>query len=155
MSIFDHSFIDNNNNVVYMSDFKDKTLMLVNVASRCGFTKQYEWLQYFHEKYSEDGLVVIGFPCNQFGEQEPGTDEEIKEFCQSNYGVTFTMSKKIDVMGDQAHPLWVDVAKASDFGEVPWNFTKFVVNDGKVVAIGPNGTLDQVEVYLQRVLGIR
>jgi glutathione peroxidase len=137
-----------------MSDFKDKTLMLVNVASRCGFTKQYEWLQYFHEKYSENGLVVIGFPCNQFGEQEPGTDEEIKDFCQSNYGVTFAISKKIDVNGANAHPLFVDLVSESDFNDVPWNFTKFIAYKGKVTAIGPDGTLEQIEVFLKRILGL-
>ncbi len=152
MPLFDHSFIDNNNKIVHMSDFKDKTLMLVNVASRCGFTKQYEWLQYFHEKYSDQGLVVMGFPCNQFGEQEPGTDQEIKDFCRTNYNVTFTMSKKIDVSGENAHPLYLDLVEASDFKEVPWNFTKFIVNKGKVTAIGPDGTLDQIEVFLKRIL---
>ena len=85
MSIYDYSFTDNSGNTVEMSQFKNKVLLLVNVASQCGFTKQYEGLQELHKKYADQGLVVIGFPCNQFGSQEPGTDQDIKEFCQTNY----------------------------------------------------------------------
>jgi glutathione peroxidase len=153
MPLFDHSFIDNNNKIVHMSDFEDKTLMLVNVASRCGFTKQYEWLQYLHEKYADQGLVVIGFPCNQFGEQEPGTDEEIKDFCRTNYNVTFTISKKIDVSGDYAHPIYLDLVAESGLKEVPWNFTKFIVSKGDVVATGPDDTIDQLEALIKKSLG--
>ena len=154
MSIFDHSFIDNKNKLVHMSDYQDKTLLIVNVASMCGFTSQYEWLQSFHEKYADKGLVVIGFPCNQFGDQEPGTDEEIKNFCTINYNVTFTMSKKVYVNGEKAHPLVVDLVAASNFNEVPWNFTKFIVHDNEVIGIAPDETREQIEVYLKQSLGI-
>ena len=92
MSAFDYSFTDNNGNEVDLAQFKGKLLLLVNVASKCGMTPQYEGLQALHKKYADKDLVVIGFPCNQFGEQEPGSDEEIKNFCQSTYGVDFLMS---------------------------------------------------------------
>ena len=91
MSAFDYSFTDNNGNEVDLAQFKGKLLLLVNVASNCGMTTQYEGLQALHKKYADKGLVVIGFPCNKFNEQEPGTDSEIKEFCQTRYGVDFLM----------------------------------------------------------------
>ena len=97
MNIYDYNFINNENEIIEMSSFKEKTILIVNVASNCGFTKNYEELQSLYQDFNKNGLEIIGFPCNQFGEQEPGTDEEIKNFCQINYGVTFPISKKIEV----------------------------------------------------------
>ena len=113
-SVYGHSFTDKNGNNVDLSQFKDNLLLLVNVASNCGFTKQYAGLQSLHEKYKDKGLVVIGFPCNQFENQEPGTDEEIKEFCQKNYNVTFLMSTKIEVNGETAE-MYINNMKYSSF----------------------------------------
>lgn len=151
MSVHDYSFTDNKGNVVELSQFKDKLLLLVNVASRCGFTSQYEGLQALSKKYSDKGLVVIGFPCNQFGEQEPGTDAEIQEFCQSTYGVDFLMSTKIDVNGENAHPLFKYLVSQSDFDEVPWNFTKFLI-DSEFRSMGPGTTPEQIDGFVAQIL---
>ncbi len=119
--------------------YDGKVLLIVNVASRCGLTPQYEGLQALHEKYQEQGLRVLGFPCNQFGAQEPGTAEEIREFCSTNYNVTFDMFAKIEVNGDGASPLYQQLtAKDTNpkgAGNITWNFEKFVIGrDGRVVA---------------------
>jgi glutathione peroxidase len=145
MSVYDYSFTDNNGNIVDLSKFKENTLVLVNVASNCGFTVQYEGLQALSKKYADDKLVVIGFPCNQFNEQEPGTDEEIKDFCQTKYGVDFLMSTKINVNGEDAHPLFKYLVSKAEFDEVPWNFTKFIVNDDSFLAVSPHVTPEEME----------
>jgi len=150
MSAFDYSFTDNNGNLVELSQFKGKLLLLVNVASKCGFTKQYEGLQALHKKYADQGLVVIGFPCNQFGDQEPGTDEEIKEFCTTNYGVDFLMSTKIDVNGENAHPLYKYLVSQADFDEIPWNFTKFLIDD-EFRSTGPAKTPEEIDVFVGQI----
>lgn len=120
-----------------LSEFKGKVLLIVNTASECGFTPQYEGLQATHEEYSDDGLVVMGFPANNFGGQEPGTDDEIKKFCKVNYGVSFPMFSKISVKGDDQHPLFTYLTSADnpDFtGEIKWNFEKFLINkQGKLI----------------------
>jgi glutathione peroxidase len=116
--------------------YKGKVLLIVNVASRCGFTPQYKELQAVYEKYKDKGFVVLGFPCNQFGGQEPGTDAEIKEFCSSKYNVTFPLFDKIDVNGANRHPLYTTLAgKDSPYpGDIKWNFSKFLVGrDGKIL----------------------
>jgi len=123
---------------VDLADYKGKVLLIVNVASRCGATPQYEPLQKLHETYKDRGLVVLGFPCNQFGRQEPGTADQIKEFCSSNYGVTFDMFEKIDVNGEQATPLYKYLtspqASTEHAGPIRWNFEKFLISkDGRVV----------------------
>ena len=145
MSVYDYSFTDNNGNIVDLSKFKENTLLLVNVASNCGFTVQYEGLQSLSKKYADEKLVVIGFPCNQFNEQEPGTDEEIKDFCQTKYGVDFLMSTKINVNGEDAHPLFKYLVSKAEFDEVPWNFTKFIVNDDSFLAVSPHVTPEEME----------
>ncbi|MCA9034972.1 MAG: glutathione peroxidase [Planctomycetaceae bacterium] len=119
---------------VDMSQYKGKVLMIVNVASKCGATPQYEQLQALNEKYGEKGLVVLGFPCNQFGMQEPGTAEEIKSFCSSTYDVTFPLFTKINVKGDDQAPIYKYLTEhAEDTAAVGWNFEKFIVGkDGKV-----------------------
>jgi glutathione peroxidase len=112
-------------------------VLVVNTASKCGFTPQYEGLQELHETYADQGLAVVGFPCNQFGGQEPGDSAEIGEFCQRNYGVGFQMMEKVDVNGPQAHPVyeWLRSQKGGLVGsKIKWNFTKFLIGrDGQVV----------------------
>lgn len=121
-----------------LGDYAGKALLIVNVASRCGFTPQYEGLEALYRKYRDKGLVVLGFPCNQFGAQEPGDEAEIKTFCSANYDVTFPLFAKIDVNGDAAHPLFrylkQEAPGALGTQAIKWNFTKFLVDrDGNVV----------------------
>ncbi len=122
---------------VSMSDYKGKVVLIVNTASKCGFTKQYEGLEELYEKYKDQGFVILGFPCNQFGAQEPGGNEEIKNFCTSTFSVTFPMMSKIDVNGDDADPLYkfLKKGKGGILGdEIKWNFTKFLIDrEGNVV----------------------
>jgi glutathione peroxidase len=110
---------------------------VVNTASKCGFTPQFEGLEKLHEQYADAGLVVLGFPCNQFGNQDPGANDEIGAFCQKNYGVSFPMFEKIDVNGDEAHPLykWLREEQSGLLGDkIKWNFTKFLIGrDGAVI----------------------
>src|SRR5215831_2532787 len=116
--------------------YNGKVLLIVNVASHCGFTPQYKELQAIYEKYKDKGLVVLGFPCNQFGGQEPGTDAEIKEFCSSKYNVTFPMFDKLEVNGANRHPLYGILAGPGSptAGNIKWNFTKFLISrDGKIL----------------------
>lgn len=116
--------------------YKGKVLLVVNVASKCGLTPQYEALEAVHEKYKDKGFTVLGFPCNQFGGQEPGSNEEIKQFCSSKYNVTFPLFDKIDVNGPKRHPLYVGLAgKDSPFpGDIKWNFGKFLIGrDGTII----------------------
>ncbi len=120
-----------------LAEYAGKAVLVVNTASKCGFTPQYEGLEDLHQRYGDDGLVVLGFPCDQFGHQEPGDETEIAEFCQVNYGVSFPMFAKIDVNGDHAHPLyrWLKDEKGGVGGsKIKWNFTKFLIGrDGKPV----------------------
>lgn len=123
---------------VPLSQFRDKVMLIVNTASACGFTPQFAGLEELHKQYAGKGLVVLGFPCNQFGSQDPGSNDEIGAFCQKNYGVSFTMMSKIDVNGGGAHPLykWLTTEKPGLLGSkaIKWNFTKFLVGkDGKVL----------------------
>ncbi len=122
-----------------LSEYAGKAVLVVNVASQCGLTPHYAGLQALHEKYAPRGLVVLGFPCNQFGAQEPGTEGDIKTFCETRYGVTFPMFAKLDVNGERAHPLyaWLRAAASAPIGsgDITWNFEKFVVGrDGAVRA---------------------
>ena len=115
--------------------YKGKVLLIVNTASQCGLTPQYEQLQAMHEQYEDKGLVILGFPCNQFGKQEPGTALEIKKFCSDNYSVTFPLHAKIEVNGDDAHPLYKKLKKESGGSDkIRWNFEKFLLDgNGKVI----------------------
>lgn len=117
-------------------EYGGKVVLMVNVASQCGFTRQYAGLQELYEEYKDDGLVVIGVPCNQFGGQEPGSAEQIAQFCDSKFGVTFPMLSKVDVNGSDAAPLYQYLtANADPSGQIRWNFEKFLIGkDGKVVA---------------------
>jgi glutathione peroxidase len=137
---------------VKLADYQGKVLLVVNVASKCGLTPQYEELEALHEKLSDKGLVVMGFPCNQFGKQEPGTDAQIAEFCESTYKVKFPMFSKVDVNGDEAAPLYKQLTatdtEPAKKGDISWNFEKFLINkDGKVVArFAPRTKPDAEEV---------
>lgn len=138
MSIYDFEVTTIDREKITLEAYKGKVLLIVNVASRCGFTSQYEGLEVLYKKYKDKGLVVLGFPCNQFSEQEPGNEEEIKNFCTLTYDVTFPMFAKIEVNGDNAHPLYNYLKKEQPgfLGSeaIKWNFTKFLVNkEGKVV----------------------
>jgi glutathione peroxidase len=136
-SIHDIAVKDIDGKAATLAPYKGRVLLIVNVASECGYTPQYEGLQAVFEKYSAKGLTVLGFPCNQFGGQEPGSNAEIKKFCSANFHVTFPMFEKIEVNGANRHPLYAALAgKGSPFpGDVKWNFGKFLVGrDGKIVA---------------------
>jgi glutathione peroxidase len=115
-----------------LADQKGKLTLMVNVASKCGLTPQYTGLEELHERYSDKGFAVLGFPCNQFGEQEPGSADEIATFCSTSYGVTFPMFEKIEVNGDTRHPLYQQLTEATDdegkAGDIAWNFEKFLVS---------------------------
>jgi glutathione peroxidase len=122
-----------------LSQYRDRAILVVNVASKCGLTPQYAGLQTLYDTYADRGLVVLGVPCNQFGGQEPGTAEDIEEFCQVNYGVTFPITEKVDVNGEDRHPLYELLTRTADAadkaGDVTWNFEKFLVDgSGEVVA---------------------
>ena len=145
-SIFNKTFSDNNKtffdfkinsidgNELDLSKFKGKSLLLVNVASKCGFTKQYTGLQTLYETYKDKGLVVIGIPSNQFGGQEPGSNSEIKNFCETNFNITFPLTSKYDVKGQSAHPIFLWAKENYGKSSVPkWNFHKILINkNGKV-----------------------
>lgn len=137
-TVYDFTVKNINGEVIKLSKYKDDVLLIVNVASECGFTKQYDGLQSLYEKYKDKNFKVLAFPCNQFGGQEPGSDEEIKNFCTSKFNVTFPIFSKIDVNGDNAHPLF-EFLKTQSPGvlgsqAIKWNFTKFLVgSSGNVV----------------------
>lgn len=126
-----------NGQEVSMSDYKGKVVLVVNTASKCGLTPQFEGLEALYKEYKDQGLEILGFPCNQFANQEKGSNEEIHEFCQLNYGVNFTMFEKIDVNGKNAHPLYKylkNEAKGLLSKEIKWNFTKFLIDsEGNIV----------------------
>lgn len=154
MSIYDYSYTSIEGETVPLSDYKGKVILIANTASKCGFTPQYEGLEALYEKYSEKGLVVLGFPCNQFKEQEPGTDEEVHEFCKLRFGVTFPLSAKINVRGEEADPIYKYLTENTTFdgmgsglknkafeamlkamygksfsdSSIKWNFTKFLID---------------------------
>jgi glutathione peroxidase len=135
-TIYDIAVKDIDGKPATLSAYKGKVILIVNVASHCGFTPQYKALEATYNKYAGQGFVILGFPCNQFGEQEPGTDEEIKQFCTSKYFITFPMFDKIEVNGANRHPLYELLAgKDSPFpGDITWNFNKFLIGkDGKIL----------------------
>ena len=144
---------------VSLSRFRDQVLLIVNVASQCGFTPQYAGLEALHRKYKERGFSVLGFPCNQFGRQEPGTDPEIQEFCRDGYDVTFPVFAKVDVNGAAADPLYVFLksqkAGVMGTGTIKWNFTKFLIDraGGVVARFGSTTTPKAIEPEVERLLG--
>lgn len=140
-----------------MSAYKGKTVVVVNTASKCGLTPQYEGLEELYEKYKDQGLEILGFPCNQFGNQEPGSADDIEEFCQVNYGVSFTMFDKVDVNGSRTHPVFQYLK--SELGgllgsKIKWNFTKFLIDkNGKPVKrYAPIAKPQKMEASIKRLL---
>ena len=158
MSVYDFTAAMPGGKELPLADYEGKVLLVVNTASKCGFTYQYEGLEALHRKYADQGFEVIAFPCNQFGAQEPGDEEEIKNFCSLTYDVTFPLAKKIEVNGDNADPLWAYMKskQAGLLGSrgIKWNFTKFLVNKkGEVVARhGPQVKPEQLERDIERLL---
>jgi glutathione peroxidase len=142
-----------------LSDYKDKVLLVVNTASKCGLTPQFAGLEELYEKYKDKGLEVLGFPCNQFAGQDPGSNDEIQEFCQLNYGVSFPMFGKIDVNGSGADPIFKHLKKeapgALGTQRIKWNFTKFLINaDGKVLKrYAPTDKPSAIEKDVKKLLG--
>lgn len=135
-SLYDIKLKDIDGKDTTLAAYKGKAVLIVNVASKCGYTKQYSGLEATYQKYKDQGFAILGFPCNQFGGQEPGTNEEIKQFCSSKYSVTFPLFDKLEVNGANRHPLYVALAgKDSPFpGDIKWNFNKFLVGkDGKIL----------------------
>ena len=137
MSIYDHPVTALDGTAADLHDYEGKVALVVNVASKCGLTPQYEGLEQLQKTYGDQGFTVLGFPCNQFLGQEPGTNEEIATFCSTTYGVTFPMFDKIDVNGDDQHPLYAELTQVEDAdgaaGDVQWNFEKFLVAPGGAV----------------------
>jgi glutathione peroxidase len=142
-----------------LADYRGKTLLIVNVASRCGYTPQYAGLERLYRKYRNDGFAILGFPCDQFGRQEPGTNAAIQSFCSERYDVTFPMFSKTRVNGDDAHPLFKYLKNARKgwlgIGAIAWNFTKFLIDrDGNVVSrFGPRDTPERIEPEVVKLLG--
>ncbi len=158
MEFYDISAIKMNGQEVKMKDYEGKVLLIVNTASKCGLTPQFEHLQALYDRYKDKGFEILGFPCNQFANQESGTNEEVSEFCQLNYGVTFTMFQKIDVNGENEHELF-KYLKNQKSGiltkQIKWNFTKFLVDaNGNVVeryapTVSPLDIKDDIEKLLK------
>ena len=152
MSIYDVPLHTLRGESASLADYKGKALLLVNVASKCGLTPQYTGLEELQKTYADRGFSVLGFPCNQFGAQEPGSPEEIETFCSTTYGVTFPMFEKIEVNGDQRHPLYQQLTEKTDAegkaGDIQWNFEKFLVSpEGEIVArFRPLTTPDDTEL---------
>ncbi len=179
-TIYDFKALNNKGEEVDMAQYKGKVLMIVNTASKCGFTPQYDGLEALYKKYQDQGLVILGFPCDQFKHQEPGSDEEIAEFCRLNHGVTFPLMKKIDVFGENAHPIFkyltqqvpneevhglkdratmkmVDALSKSEGreeGGVRWNFTKFLISkDGSIIKrFAPVAKPEEMEADIEAML---
>ncbi len=157
-NVFDFSCSTSSGDERSLADYRGKILLVVNTASKCGFTPQFAGLEEMYEKYRERGLEILGFPCNQFGKQDPGSNEEITEFCQLNYGVSFPMFGKIEVNGRGADPLYQHLKKAAPGAlgtrGIKWNFTKFLINrDGKVLKrFSPATTPARIEKEIEQLL---
>lgn len=143
---------------VSLADFKGKVLLIVNTASKCGFTPQFKGLESLYKEYKDKGVEVLGFPCNQFGHQDPGSNDEINQFCELNYGVSFPMFQKVDVNGDSAHPLFKYLKEQAPgllgTQAIKWNFTKFLVDqNGKVVdRYAPTDTPEKIAKDIAKLL---
>jgi glutathione peroxidase len=158
-SVFEFTCQTSGGKTMPLDDFRGKVLLIVNTASKCGFTPQFAGLEELYEKYKDKGLVILGFPCNQFANQDPGSNDEIQEFCQLNYGVTFPVLGKIEVNGSGADPLFKHLKKeapgALGSQRIKWNFTKFLVDaDGKVVKrYAPTVKPKDIEKDIKKLLG--
>lgn len=158
MSIYDFQVKTASGETNFLKDYEGKVLLIVNVASKCGFTPQYEGLQKLYEQYHDQGLEILGFPCNQFLGQEPGTDREIQEFCQVNYGVNFPVLAKIEVNGSNADPLYQYLTKEAPGilgGAIKWNFTKFLIDrNGNIIKrYAPNTEPSKLADKIEELLG--
>jgi glutathione peroxidase len=158
VSIYQFSATNIKGQEVSLSDYQDKVILIVNTASKCGFTPQFEGLESLYQELEQQGLVILGFPCNQFGSQDPGGDGQIEEFCQLNYGVSFPMFSKIDVNGGDEHPLYAYIKQQArgllGSKTIKWNFTKFLVNrEGQVVErYAPNDKPDSIKADILKLL---
>src|SRR5574344_1350549 len=157
-TIYDFKALTSKGEELDFKDFEGKVLLIVNTASKCGFTPQFDGLEALNQKYKDRGLVVIGFPCNQFMNQDPGSDEEISGFCQLNFGVTFQMMKKVDVNGENAHPIFKYLKKETGgfiTDAVKWNFTKFLISrDGQSIErFAPITAPSNMEKAIEKLLG--
>lgn len=157
-SIYDFKVVTIEGEETTLSPYKNQILLIVNVASKCGFTSQYDGLEALYKKYKDKGFTVLGFPCNQFGSQEPGTEKEIQNFCRVNFGVTFPMFSKINVNGEKTHPLY-QYLKSEQPGilgteAIKWNFTKFLVDrEGNVIKrFGSSTTPKEIEKEIETLL---
>lgn len=159
MGIYQHNVTLNNGQATTLEAYKGKVLLIVNTASKCGFTPQYEGLEALYKKHKESGLEILGFPCDQFGHQEPGSDDDIAQFCTMNFGVTFPLFKKTEVNGPNANPLFVELKdKAPGLlgsKRIKWNFTKFLINaEGKVLKrYAPTAKPSDIEKDIVKLLG--
>jgi glutathione peroxidase len=157
-SIYDFTVKSNNGEDTSLSNYKGKALLVVNTASKCGFTPQYEGLQSVYEKYKDQGLEILAFPCNQFGEQEPGNDAEIQSFCSMNYSTTFPLFSKIDVNGKNAHPLYNFLKEQAPgllgLKDIKWNFTKFLIdkNGAVVKRYAPTTKPEEIQEDIAKLL---
>jgi len=155
MTLYQYQLHGLNGQDINLADYQDKVLLLVNTASACGFTPQYAELEQLHRQFADDGLVIIGFPCNDFGGQEPGSEQEIQTFCTSRYQVTFPMFAKVKIAGEGKHPLFAGLVGGQ---EVQWNFEKFLLGkDGKLIArygsdAEPEG--GDIEAAVKKALGL-
>ena len=158
-TVYDFSGLNIKGEEVPLDQFKGKVMLIVNTASKCGFTPQYKGLEELYKNYQDKGLEILGFPCNQFRQQEPGNEEQISEFCELNFGVTFPLFKKVDVNGPDAHPLYKFLKSEAPglLGSeaIKWNFTKFLVDqNGKVVKrFAPTDTPEKIEKHIRKLLG--
>jgi glutathione peroxidase len=152
-SIYDFSMKTIDGKDQSLADFKGNVLLIVNVASQCGYTPQYKDIESVYEKYKKKGFKVLAFPANNFGEQEPGTDQEIKTFCESKYSVTFDLFSKISVKGDDQHPLYRYITKDSPYpGDVKWNFQKYLVDkNGTIVAMFPSRVKPTDQAFIEKL----
>jgi glutathione peroxidase len=158
MSIYDHKVLNNKGEEVSLENYKDKVLLIVNTASKCGFTPQYAGLQELYTKYKDQGLEVLAFPCNQFGSQEPGDSEEIASFCDLQFNISFPLMDKIDVNGDNTHPLYTELKESAPgllgSKKVKWNFTKFLIgkNADKITRFAPQAKPESLSDDIESLL---
>jgi len=157
-SIYDFEATKLNGEKISLANYKGKTILVVNTASKCGLTPQYEGLEKLYKKHKDQGLVILGFPCNQFGNQEKGSSTEIQEFCQVNYGVSFQLFEKVNVNGTDAHPLFKFLKSKLSGGifgsKIKWNFTKFVIdkNGIPVKRFSPTTAPIKMDAYLEKMI---
>lgn len=158
MSVYDHKVLNNKGEEVSLENYKDKVLLIVNTASKCGFTPQYAGLQELYTKYKDQGLEILAFPCNQFGAQEPGESEEIASFCDLQFNISFPLMEKIDVNGDSTHELYKELKESAPgllgSQKIKWNFTKFLIgkNAQKITRFSPQSKPESLSEDIESLL---